>query len=414
MFISLPSDCHDIVLSFLPLKDVIQLGATSIRSLSDIQNELKRRRQRFNQRFCYISTSNRPNKAQLYAPGLGDIHLLPTVRDRIDSLATVLSTSHHCYRHVAELRAAVANAVDLGTEPGDTLEITPVLCTHINNTRAHKLHALILSKLISSNPSHVDFGQPNGDADEGALTVTLERYVGDVLCLFYLLGHADAGIIEASSDEIVWRSRIMSDLTLVSYDTAVDQAVGHDEAQTLQGVSMAVWYRAWIFVQSSLLRVAPFTWHHQVRLGIASPTPTVVDTAAFDVAHGSLLRPHLPFSGGRNVPFWRRLLTITNFPAIRVTFTNFPPLGPTFRGRDMIESHVLHLSTVVGTVICFESMDPHEYSRGPTTQFRPFLQHWASGQESVIQCLLQQHEQIRRTRPMTVVPPLVTLRPIVY
>jgi len=191
MFSSLPPDCHDLVLGFLPLKDVIQLGATSIRSLSDIQAEIKRRRQRFHQRFCYLSTATSHhhrldnNKALLYTPGLGEIHLLPTVRDRIDSLVTVLSTSHHCYRQVVELQAAVAAPVTTASE--HTVDFESILIAHSINTRAHKLHAWIVHHLLISKPSHVNLGQRNGDVDEGGLTITLERYVGDVLCLHLVL-----------------------------------------------------------------------------------------------------------------------------------------------------------------------------------------------------------------------------------
>jgi hypothetical protein len=227
------------------------------------------------------------------------------------------------------------------------------------------------------------------------------------------------GSLKQVQNDMVWRTRIMSDLTLASDDLArtMDPAMAvvlrYDDAQTLEGISMSSWYRAWIFVQSSLLRVAPFTWHHQTRLGIACPTPTMDDAATYDVAQGSLLRPHLPFCGDDwNIAFWRKLLTITNVPPLHVIFNTFGPLGPTFRGRDRMESHVLYLSTVVGAAIGFATMDPNEYTRGPTTNFRPFLRQWATGQESVLQCLLQQHEKIRRTRPMTVVPPLLTLRPI--
>ena len=136
MFSALPSDCLDAILSFLPLESMIQLGATSTRCLSDIQPEIQRRRQRFNQTFCYSSTLDRP-KAQLYSRGLCEIHLLPTVRDRIDSLFKVLATSHPCYHQVAELREAITRVDVEPLEEGAKEDIMSLLKRHSDNARPH-------------------------------------------------------------------------------------------------------------------------------------------------------------------------------------------------------------------------------------------------------------------------------------
>ena len=221
MFSALPSDCLDAILSFLPLESMIQLGATSTRCLSDIQPEIQRRRQRFNQTFCYSSTLDRP-KAQLYSRGLCEIHLLPTVRDRIDSLFKVLATSHPCYHQVAELREAITRVDVEQPSAEDAKEDTMLLLKrHGDNARPHKLHALILRQVINSDPAHVNLSQTtNGGGEEGVLAVTLERYIGDVLCAFYLMGHSDSCIIEASPGESAWKASILAELQ-VEYDASI-------------------------------------------------------------------------------------------------------------------------------------------------------------------------------------------------
>jgi hypothetical protein len=394
---SIPSDCFVHVLSYLKLETVVNLGASCRHMLSEIQPTLRSRRQRFKQRF-YYDLNDESSPAQDHVSSLTEICMLPTVYDRIFSLSKVLSRLHPFHPLVMELLKSLSE--DCDDKKHCQLSLIE---SHSYNIRPHKLHCIILRSVMESNPLHVDLGRPVYGRNLDALSVTLERYIGDVICAFYLFGHSASGIVEASPKDDAWSQRVMADLNL---DVTANQS---NENSSNCGIGLVSWYRAWIFLHSSLLRIAPFSWNHQTRLGVASPTPSSSNLANNDVAEGSLLRPHIPFRGMPKSSFWSLLSETSNFPPLRVTFNSFGPLGPTFRGRDMIESMMIYPASVLGTLVCFEKMDPHEYLRGPTTNFRPFLQSWVNGGDVVIQTILHLHEQARRTRPMNVIPPLISL-----
>jgi hypothetical protein len=419
MLTSVPSDCLDAILAFLPLKSVVLLGSTSSEFLSDIQPDLRRRRLCFTQTFCYDSLSSEtPVKAHTLASVRGgssganvvDIHLLPTVRDRIDSLWHMIPPSHPCSSQVKALKDAISTI--LPRENGVTgsssideqqpADVESLLKEHRSNTQCHKLHASVLNEVINCEPV-----VSSSTDEEGNLSVTLERYIGDILCVFFLMGHSASGIVEASPAEATWMDDIVNDLHVAADELSDDPIAGG--IKHTSPVKPTSWYRAWIFVHSSLLRVAPFTWNHQMRLGIASPISS--SPASLDVAEGSLLRPHAPFTGCSKIAMMRTLSRMSDFSPIRARFNDFARLGVrSFRGRDSIESVTCYPVSVVGTAICFEQLPHEEYCRpGPASNFRPFLREWVQEQDSVIQFLLQLHVQSRRNRPMTVLPPRITL-----
>ena len=449
---SLPSDCHAAIVSFLPLESVINLGAASFTCLADIQPEISRRRKRFTQQFCYLSSSQSETgfyipKAQLQldldlnphfpphscnpSPGnLESLHLLPTVSDRINSLFQVLSTSHPSYDRVAELRSAICviNETDNdGESPPVAVDVDKLrkyerridsdfqslLQAHVDNVRPHKLHALILREAIRSDPLTVNIGQAFAGVREGSLTVTLSRYIGDVLCAFDLLGHSDSGIIEASPDENEFKANLRSELCIHT-EIAADGAASHSQVLAQEKIQISAYYRAWIFLHSTLLRIAPLSLQQLESIGIASPTPPRGETSSVNDATQVPPAPHYhsPFRANVKDNFWQQLSTAVsppqgmecNFPPLRVTFSNFGPLGPAFRGRDMMESLMVQPVSVTTAVFIFDETDP-----SPSRETA-----LVNNGQGVIQSLERLHEQSRRMRPMTVVPPLVSLRPVVH
>ncbi|KAI2492477.1 hypothetical protein MHU86_22057 [Fragilaria crotonensis] len=278
------------------------------------------------------------------------------------------------------------------------LNFESLLQAHVHNVTPHKLHALILRQIIRSNPLVVDLGHSYDS--HGALTVTLTRYIGDVHCAFYLLGHSNSGIIEASPTDNEWKANLMSELN--------------------NSRNIEKYYRAWVFLHSTLLRVAPFSSQQQACLGIASPTPSRTEIAVANAGHGSLSCPHAPFRANVTDAFWQQHSIeawLSRFPPLRVTFRHFGQLGPAFRGRDMMELLLLHPATLTSVVSTFAETDPREYtaasgsSTGPTLS--PMLRHWVNEEHDLIQFMVRMHEQSRRIRPVTVVPPLISLRPVV-
>ena len=428
---TVPIDCLQGIISFLPIRECLAFGSTSIKNLVEIQPELRLRRKRFTQTFVYNSLIEYPKAcgpidlATMWkTKGNRDIHLLPTVRDRIESLHKILPNSHPQATSVLDLLQTIRDIhkddtqhkrKDLPHRPLLKLGFQSAFHAFKKLILSHKRHAILLAQSIQSDPGHCDRGYRHGisgeshSKDGSILTVTLERYVGDVLCAFYLMGHSAANIIEGGPSENHWMDAIEAELPCLT-TSQLDEF----EPQTPLGVTASTWYRCWIFVQSSLLRIAHFTWGQQIRLGIASPMPTSSSSQGIlDVAEGSLLRPHKPFAGREKSSFMRRLTQVTNFRPLRVTFNDFGPLGPSFRGRDLIQSHTIYPATAMGVIIYFDGLNPEEYAKytqGPIPTFLPFLRNWSASQDAVIQWLLELHTESSKTRPMTVAPPLVTIK----
>jgi hypothetical protein len=240
-------------------------------------------------------------------------------------------------------------------------------------------------------------GGSQSNNDGHVLSVELRRYIGDVLCAFYLMGHSAAHIIEGGPTEEDWIGIIQSEIPCL--------VEGGDDAQgfTAVGAAASTWYRCWIFVHSTLLRTAPFTWGQQVRLRIAK--------GVIDVPGDLRLRQHRPFAGFDKTRFMRRLALLTNFESLKVNFIDFGPLGPTFRGRDLIQSHTVFPSSALGVAICFSDWSQADYDESYIDGSPPaFLHSWSAGQDSIIQWLLLLHTESTRSRPITVAPHLVTIR----
>ena len=418
MLAELPLDCLDVVLSFAGFKAILVLGSTSVLFFRQVQTELKRRKDRFHQTFYF--TDQHDPRVYLYrstkcAPGeylsRSRIFLLPTVRDRIDSLAEVLPSSYPSYAKVIALRGFIRQSIKPDAVSGHDCCFSQLMSNHRQLILCHRLHSEILAEAIFAVPDNIErrlSGVQSGV--EAVLNVSLERYIGDVMCAFYLMGHTVSQIVEGGPGESTWVRRIYSELNMSASDR---DEVDPSEGETTAGpVCSYTWYRTWVFLHSSLLRIAPTSWDQQKRLGIASPTPEISSsTASIDVARGSLLSPPRPFAGeGSKLALIGALSRISHSSPLRVTYNSFGRLGPIFRGRDLIQSHVIQLRNVVNLYHTFDLLAPEEYSRGPVSGMPPFLRAWAADEHEISISLLELHGQSRKARPMTVLPPLVTFR----
>jgi hypothetical protein len=420
-FDSAPTDCVRAIVSFLPIKDCLVFGATTKQNLLEIQPELRCRRSRFTQTFFYNAHDKNPKVHGPIDPATKrkctasqEVHVLPTIRDRIQSLWSVLSSAHPLAASANALLSAVKEITTDGNDVSEPtvdpqswgVDFPSILATQTELVLPHKLHARLLRQAIQSQPTHCDMGYRHGISggsqsnDGHVLTVELRRYIGDVLCAFYLMGHSAANIIEGGPTENDWIDIIQSEIPcLVAGEVSVD-----DQSLTAVGVAASTWYRCWVFVQSTLLRTAPFTWGQQVRLCIGTG---ILDSFPGDMR----LRQHRPFAGFDKTLFMRRLALLTNFESLRVNFNDFGPLGPMFRGRDLIQSHTVYPSSPLGVAICFSDWSQAEYEESYTDGALPaFLHSWSSGQDAIIQWLLVLHTESTKSRPITVAPHLVTIR----
>lgn len=404
-FSLLPQDCLDNLMSFVSLFDCLKLSRTSLMFMEELNRELKKRRKRMKQSYAYSCLPEHEGQYKLLtvADGLKqssrNTFVLPTVRDRVESLHHALPASHSARpmaldmlneidREEREIENAPLEENNDDEEENISERFRVVFQIQQNLIRAHRYHAILLTSAITSNPSPW-----SGVVQDGGriLTIQLQHYIGDVLCAYYLMGHSISGIVEGGPTESAW------------IDTLLLEANVNTRVATNS-------YHAWIYLHSTLLRIAPFTWEQQKHLGIALPTSAY--TSSLDVAKGSLLRPHLPFYCGRHnnhakrVQLWEAL---RNLGSHRTKLNSFGRLGPTFRGRDLIRSQTVFPSGCLGVSRDLFNMNPDEYSN--VAELSPFLRSWASSSdESTISWLLFMHIEAGRTRPMTVAPPLVTVK----
>ena len=412
-FSVLPQDCLNNFLSFVSLRGCLNLALTSLRFMEEINgSELQRRQRRMNTSFAYsFDQGNNSNCKLIKATdriskraSLQNIFLLPSGRDRIESLCHALPRSYP-NRAMAILLLDGMNEVeqhetshnDIHHEIDDqenniTTRFQVAFQIQKSLLRWHRYHAILLSDAIRANPDHWNGAPVQQTRENRLLTVPLEQYIGDVLCAYFLMGHSVAGLVEGGPAEHAWMDELLAEMQETNQSPAIS-------------------YRAWIYLHSTLLRTAPFTWEQQSRLGIISPLSS--HSSFLDVAQGSLLLPHHPFVHGRNsknnhtkrIQLWDALRSLQS---LRTTLNDFGRLGPTFRGRDLIQSQTVFPSSSIGVAREFMGMSPEEYSN--ITSFSPFLQSWASGEESVVAWLLFMHQEAGKARPLTVSPPLVTVK----
>ena len=391
--VKLPPDCRDRILQFLPLADAVRYGTSSRKSLQDLVSNLSRRRhEQFIAHHCYkVSTStlrvmlidnvdNVPN----------DYRLLPSVMERVQALFRALPSSHPYENDVREL------LLDL-RQKQQSLQLTyssfeDLLTAYQKVSKAHRMHSSLLSRsTVHANPRPCDpslYSITNRDTSSpNSLTVLLEHYMGDVLTAHYLMGHSIAGLVEGLTTHGQWTNQLI-------------RSLGSDRGAV-------EWYKCWVFIHSSLLRRAPFTAQQRPSLGLFE--------GGVSIFSNDCLHPHLPFTGcmtsvTKDIEDVMDCVTRCRSTYSHKTLYNqFGPLGPAFRGRDRVESNVMRLAAPARqlrrmTTDGNQDETKHYYE----LEHNPMFQPWLLGQDEVVQWMSAMRHECTKTRPMTVMPPLVT------
>jgi len=426
------------VLKFLPLKDVISYGSTSKICLADTCADILRRRRRMlcchrwayaNERAKFRPTSSPNNKEatwstpnfRLYAvdndseadPLVDGGHLLMPVVDRLRILLQSKSfvASHPLYARVRELHDLLKQDADgnnfdysgrdregmnskvLGGEGKDSAAACEDSSDILELRRASgtlRLHADILRDAIRP---HLEQQPATRNSNGGvSVTVPLDRYVGDVLVAYFFMSHIVSGVVEGGPTEQVWMDEILASLS------------GRNAASA----TASSWYRAWIFLHSTALRTAPFLSEHAALLGI-EPRRTFFDGNAELVTDTlglpPLVPPPPPFVGLDKRIMMSRLSQLHNDAPLKITKNTFGGLGPAFRGRDNVSSETVWPTRVISVIVAFFGLPPSAYH----TATNPALLRWREGTEAGIRWLLDVHTEAGKTRPMTVIPPFITV-----
>jgi hypothetical protein len=432
----LPQDCRDSILTFLTIQECLTYGSTSKAILLDILPDLqRRRREQFLFRYGYqtknpytlkpILPKNGNNysdeeKGSVLSESSGqgsDIHILPSITERMQALFRMLPSSHPFNGDLREL------ALDLRQEvrkehPTTTDSFVSSLLQLQQVTKAHRLHSSMLYRCTIGisrprRPGDEQRYSPRATAESptGILTVSLEHYIGDALCACYFMGHASTGVLDGGLvTHKQWVAHLMSELRRQT----------DDDIRTCNALT---WYQLWVYLHSTFLRCFPFTPDQQEQLlglssGICGRTlHDNNDTMAF-------VHPHFPYALG-NFTHLARFLDHydDNFPAPAVhctTLNDFGPLGPAFRGRDSIRtirmdpqfvmSEFAHYWWPVSSGQSTFSVWPRLVEHGLAPyRYDPLLGRWLTGRNPVIPWMMQLHQACRQNRPMTVEAPLVTI-----
>jgi hypothetical protein len=428
-FRGLLPDCRDHVLRYLTIQECLFYGTTSKASLFDIFSDLlRRRREQFLLRHAYQIGHPSilrpvPEGSEGQADYLGEDallstnlldehqwHVLPSIAERIQSLYRALPSSHPLDMDIREL------FLDLKQQPAVTeypitnaaLGFRSCFFQLQNLTKAHRLHASLLSRCtIASNPTPCDPGlytTTSRVSNPSCLTVLLEHYIGDTLCAYYLMGHSIAGLVEGGPTHGEWTKALLTQLR---------------QQNNRQSINALAWYQLWIYFHSALLRTFPFSPSQQAELGLSVcgiRGATVPEKLTY-------IHPHYPYMGTDTsvVAETTELVqafseqTTTPRAAHRTTLNRFGPLGPAFRGRDRVQSNVMdpgflvhrlqHPSYVIPSTWFLVEQKQHIILDSPA------FHSWFTAEDDVIQWMLELKQECGKSRPMTVVPPLVTIEP---
>jgi hypothetical protein len=210
---------------------------------------------------------------------------LPSVQERVNQLFIRLPTSHPLAEAVFELREALIQEEEDFQEEEEHLTgggARSQLSLLRRLVRPFKLHAHILKEILLSDPA--------GKSTQ--FRTSLDRYIGDVLCVTYLLQPNEINVAEGS-------------LTLESLFQEI-------KCNWPRGLTPC--YRTWILMHSSLLRTKRFSRAQRQRIGI----------------------PELPAQETMVLP--KDCYRYDSFMSSEMTLVSddFGPLGARFRGRDVV------------------------------------------------------------------------------
>lgn len=420
------------------MRECLSYGAVSRRSLQSILSDLKRRRKdQFLSRYCYqiekpsvlkkaiVPKGEDVDQEEILCDGrIGYNHwyTIPSVKERLTSLNRALPISHVANAKLRELLS------DLGIHSFESESKQALVDFSVSfqklkaYTKAHQLHESLLTQCtIDANPipcqrfSSVNHSSTTSSTDPSSLSLTLEHYIGDVLCACYLMGNCISAVVESGTTHLEWTRHILS---LINSGNTVRHA--------------KTWYKLYVYLHSAILRTFPFTpmqaktllgstygirgrsipekveYIHPHYCYIGTETHVVYETTK--VVRTVLLKlgynPHL--DGGDLPPEYR--------VAHQTTMTRFGPLGPAFRGRDEVRTVLMPLLKLLHRL-------HHPHFVVPTTWFQlsqsehtiidsSSFHKWFTGDDVVLSWMLELKRVCAESRPLTVMPPIVTVEPV--
>lgn len=265
-------------------------------------------------------------------PDLDDVTVFPTVQDRAEQLASEIPAMYPLKKTVQELCESL-RATDGDCELPRSPNPTPRNMIDLlrQTVRPLKLHAEVLNAALRS-----------GGCDVGC--TELHQYIGDVLCVAYLLYDCDDS---GSSNN--------------NCSFAEGSPTPYRLAESIRR-SPPSCYRSWVLMHASILRTQQFSDRERSLLGIHGlQSPPEADLefhatmASFEAQIYSKSRSSgsgMPQSAGWTMPMDSyRTETFLQSEMVLV-YDDFGPLGPSFRGRDVVRVRDLSAQSMLA---CFTS-----------------------------------------------------------
>lgn len=286
----LPPECKGHILSFLPLRDVLCVASTSKSALRESLPDLYRRREYLKLDLAYCPNSGqRTHSSRVSHFGTWQVmtarhpdvdwRRIPSVYVRVCDLHKHIPSGHPMVNTIGHLKDDLASTVST-----DSFAETPLSFTHIFHVYRKLLHS---QKLLAATLRHVIHSNPT----EKNSTVNLDLYMGDVLCVAYLMFN------QSSLDGVHgWSS---------------NHSAMYDVRQFAAKKSC---YLSWVYLHSSILRTKKFSVTQRRRLGVPE------------------------FAGLSEMVLNDDHYVSDSFLASEMTlvYREFGPLGPAFRGRDIV------------------------------------------------------------------------------
>jgi len=357
---NLIDDCITIIFQFLPLRDVLSYGATSIRNLEEVDPYLDQIRQQVVEN-TLLRRSVSTLVQVLESPLSVSCHLQDTVRSLLSALPTagnavVANTSNlNCHTNSAH----VAN----------TGQVASSLSRQRDNLRFHKICKKIISGVMSIDHWVNEIKTINNRTNE----IPLNRYIGNIICATCLLGHR----IHGSPTELDW-------IQMVEKKLYVSSIV----------IESSAWYSLWAMLHSMVLRTVPLLEDQLLLLGIdRQELHANIGSSEQKDSRGLFCSPSSSI-----IRATVALLETISFKHKQINFriNDFGPLGA-FRGRDRLRHVTLDIDEIS---VLLQIMIPETNSceNAYSEVIRPMLSSFFDVQS-----------QVFKSQPMTVAPPVVIL-----
>ena len=427
-------------------------------------------------------------------------YALPSVLERIEGLYQSLPNSHPFNNDIRNLISDLKNKNNIKfNKKGDDNDNDNDEDNKNNNlirrlssvTYSHRLHASLLSRCTvrlepdpyyQNNHHRRNNNNNNNDNDsDESFTVTLERYMGDVLSARCLIGHSYIGgstsgnmAFVNNSDSSITGGGIDAEKVIVeggpSFDKWIDYLISFQQIASVINIddrnripSAKDWYQYWVFLHSALLRVSPFSIRQADKLKIG-PFSGILEP--FDINNNNSTTgnenddesindhddnideedagnhqdhrqqqqdtwflPSRTFAcyscecrdvkvlSDRLSPLFRH--NNQRVGILQTTMNDFGPLG-NFRGRDRVSTqvmlpHKLYVILLRNMLLSWTLNNNRLHNNIDRDNYREYvtdLRRWLNGSDKrgVMQWMKLLQDQSQKNHPMTVQPPLVTIR----